>query len=48
MLCFAKAASEKFHTTILMRTGKKLENFDIAAIATVRFLVKLKNNGTIK
>lgn len=39
---FAEVASEKFHTTILMRTDKPLENFDRAAIATGRFSVKLK------
>ena len=39
---FAELASEKFHTTILMRTDKPLENFESASIGPNRFLVKLK------
>lgn len=39
---FAEVASEKFHTTILMRTDKPLENFESASIGPNRFLVKLK------
>ena len=39
---FAELASEKFHTTILMRTDKPLENFESASISCGRFPVKLK------
>ena len=39
---FAELASEKFHTTILMRTDKPLENFESASIGPNRFSVKLK------
>ena len=39
---FAELASEKFHTTILMRTDKPLENFESASISCGRFPIKLK------
>lgn len=39
---FAELASEKFHTTILMRTDKPLDDFEIASISCGRFPVKLK------
>ncbi len=39
---FAELASEKFHTTILMRTDKPLDDFESASISCGRFPVKLK------
>lgn len=39
---FAELASEKYHTTILMRTDKPLENFESASISCGRFPIKLK------
>lgn len=35
---FAELASEKYHTTMLMRTDKPLENFESASISCGRFL----------
>lgn len=39
---FAELASEKFHTTILMRTDKPLDDFESASISCGRFPIKLK------
>lgn len=41
---FIESASDKYHTTILMKTKKSLDDFDEASIGDQRFNIKVKLN----